>query len=136
MTGAPRNLTAVEIAIEISRTRARLSRGLAVLDRDYALRHLVVRTVRFVRHPEGSAAAIRETLSRDVVPLSLIGIGLGWLSFAGSHTGGDLLGRLVGALRSLEQLARDSGLLQQRVEPDAAPLPPPTQDGETIATGR
>jgi hypothetical protein len=130
MTDAPPKLTAAEIAIEISRTRARLSRGLAVLDRDYALRHLIVRTVRFVRHPAGNAAAIKEALSRDVVPLSLIGIGLGWLSFAGSRTGGDLLGRLMGALRSLEQLARDTGLLQQRVEPDAPPAPLAIPGGE------
>src|ERR1700675_599082 len=40
MTEPSRKLSSTEIIDEISRTRARLSHRLAVLDREYALRHL------------------------------------------------------------------------------------------------
>jgi hypothetical protein len=121
---APR-ASAAEIAAEIARTRDRLSRGLARLDRDYALRHLAVRATRLARSAEFDAGKLREALRRDGLPLAVIGIGLGWLSFAGSDAGRGLLQRLGGALAALQQLGREFGVGAATPEPPPAPLPPP-----------
>jgi len=119
--------SAAEIAADIVRTRERLSRGLAALDRDYALRHLAVRATRLARRTEFSAEKLRDALRRDAVPMALIGAGLGWLSFAGSGAGGDLLQRLGGALAALQQLGREFGFggAAATIEPAPASLPLP-----------
>ena len=118
--------SAAEIAAEIARTRERLSRGLAVLDREYALRHLAVRATRLARQTEFSAEKLGETLRRDALPLALIGAGLGWLSLAGSGAGRDLLQRLGGAFAALQQLGQEFGF-GGAAPPEPAPesLPPP-----------
>lgn len=121
---APR-ASAAELAAEIARTRDRLSRGLARLDRDYALRHLAVRATRLARHADFDAAKLREVLRRDGLPLAVIGIGLGWLSLAGSESGRGLLQRLAGALAALQHLGREFGVGAAAPEPPAAPLPAP-----------
>ncbi|HXZ01177.1 MAG TPA: hypothetical protein VEI03_14345 [Stellaceae bacterium] len=119
--------SAAEIAAEIARTRDRLSRGLARLDRDYALRHLAVRAVRLARKAEFDAGKLRETLRRDGLPLAVIGVGLGWLSFAGSDAGRDLLQRLGSALAALQQLGREFGVgaAPEPLPPQAAAIEPP-----------
>jgi hypothetical protein len=126
MTEPPKKLTSSEIVAEIFRTRVRMSRRLAVLDREYALRHLVVRTARFVRHTESNTATLGETLERDAVPLTLIAIGLGWLGLAGKATDGSVLQQLGSGIAALERVARDFGFLPARVE--VASPPPPTDD--------
>ncbi len=120
---APR-ASAAELAVEIARTRDRLSRGLAALDRDYALRHLAVRAARLARKAEFDTGKLRETLRRDGLPLAVIGRGLGWLSLAGS--GRDLWHRLTGALAALQQLGHEFGVGAAPPEaPAPAPLSPP-----------
>jgi hypothetical protein len=129
MTDPLHKLSSADIAAEISQTRARLSRRLAVLDREYALRHLIVRTARFVRHAEGSTAPIRETLGRDAMPLTLIAIGLGWLGLAGRNADGGVLQRLGSGIAALERVARDFGFLPARVELASTP---PDAEGPTV----
>ena len=122
---APR-ASAAELAVEIARTRDRLSRGLAALDRDYALRHLAVRAARLARKAEFDTGKLRETLRRDGLPLAVIGLGLGWLSLAGSGSGRDLWHRLTGALAALQQLGHEFGVGAAQPEaPAPAPLSPP-----------
>jgi hypothetical protein len=128
MTEPPKKLSSAEIVAEISRTRARMSRRLAVLDREYALRHLVVRTARFVRHAESNTATLGETLERDAVPLTLIAIGLGWLGIAGRNADGGVLQRVGSGIAALERVARDFGLLPARVEVAS----PPPAEGTTV----
>jgi hypothetical protein len=132
MTASPQRLSSAEIISEITQTRARLSRRLAVLDREYALRHLVVHVARFARHPESNAAAVGDTLGRDAVPLTLIAVGLGWLGFAGRSPDRALLRRVVSAIAALEQVAREFGLLPARVEPSSAAPSLPTNDGKPL----
>jgi hypothetical protein len=129
MTESSRKLSSTEIIDEISRTRARLSHRLAVLDREYALRHLVVRTARFVRHAESNAAPISETLGRDAVPLTLIAIGLGWLGLVGKTTDVSVLQPLGSGIAALERVARDFGFLPARIE---VASPPPAAEGTTV----
>jgi hypothetical protein len=123
--------SAMEIAAEIARTRERLSRGLAALDRDYALRHLAVRATRLARKGEIDTGKLGEVLRRDGLPLAVIGVGLGWLSLAGSGAGRDLLQRLSGTLAALQQLAREFGIGTAPAEAPPAPetLPPPDATG-------
>jgi hypothetical protein len=122
MTEPPAKLSSAAIISEISQTRARLSRRLAVLDREYALRHLVVRTARFVRHAESNAATVGETLGRDAVPLTLIALGLGWLGLTGKNADGSVLQRLGSGIVALERVARDFGFLPKRAEASPPPL--------------
>lgn len=124
-TPKPQNPSSAEIAAEIARTRARLSRGLAVLDRDYALRHLIVRAARLARNAASSAHGMNEALRRDAVPLAFIAIGLGWLSLAGRSAGTELLGRVTSTLAALQRLGQEFGLLSTHAEPAAAPSPLP-----------
>jgi hypothetical protein len=121
MTEPPQKLSSAEIVAEISRTRARLSRSLAVLDREYALRHLVVRMSRFVRHAETSAVAIGETVGPEVVPLTLIAIGFGWLGLAGKTADRGALQRVGSCIAALERIARHFGV-----------LPPPEPEGKPV----
>ncbi|MGO8918501.1 MAG: hypothetical protein ACLQJR_21585 [Stellaceae bacterium] len=118
--------SAAEIAAEIARTRDRLSRGLALLDRDYALRHLAVRALRLARASDFDPGKLGEALRRDALPLAVTGIGLGWLSLAGNSGGHDLLQRLAGALAALQQLGREFGIgAPPPAPPPPEPLPPP-----------
>ncbi len=128
---AARRASAAEIAAEIVRTRERLSRGLAALDRDYALRHLAVRATRLARKAEFDTGKLRETLRRDGMPLAVIGLGVGWLSLAGSGAGRDLLQRLSSALAAVQQLGREFGLgaAPEETPPPPATLPPPETGG-------
>jgi hypothetical protein len=119
------HLSAAEIGAEIARSRARLSRDLALLDRDYALRHLAVRAIRLAQHPEIDAKRVGQALRRDAAPLALIGLGLGWIAVVEEPAGREWLGRLRGAFAALQRLARELGLLSQTPEPPAAPLPEP-----------
>jgi hypothetical protein len=122
MTEPPAKLSSAAIISEISQTRARLSRRLAVLDREYALRHLVVTTARFARHAESNAATVGETLGRDAVPLTLIALGLGWLGLTGKNADGSMLQRLGSGIVALERVARDFGFLAKRAEASTSPL--------------
>jgi hypothetical protein len=126
-----RRLGTAELKLEIARTRERLSRSLAALDRDYALRHLAVRAARLMRKGEIDLGTLGETLRRDGPPLAVIGLGLGWLSLAGSGTGRDLLQRLGTALAALQQLGREFGIAAAPAEPPSPPatLPPPEAGG-------
>jgi hypothetical protein len=123
----PGRASAAEIAAEIAHTRERLSRGLAVLDREYALRHLVVRATRLARKGEIDTGKIGEVLRRDGAPLAVIALGLGWLGLAGSGAGRDLLPRLSGMLAALQQLGRELGIggTEAETPPPAEALPPP-----------
>jgi hypothetical protein len=112
--------SAREIAQEIARTRQRLSRSLARLDREYALRHLVVRVGRLVRSAE--KPALGEALRHDAVPLALVALGLGWLSVASRRDGGTGTGlvTLLGAFERLQRMGEELGLLPRRPTADAA----------------
>ena len=121
MSAAP---SAAEIAVEIARTRQRLSRSLARLDREYALRHLVVRAGRLVRSAEKPALA--QALRHDAVPLTLVALGLGWLGVAGRREGGTGLATLLGAFERLQRVGEELGLLPRRPTADpAAPIASP-----------
>jgi hypothetical protein len=114
--------TAAELAAGVARTRARLSRSLAKLDREYALRHLVVRAGRMMRDIEGAGPRLRDALHHDVVPLVFIGIGLGWLSFSG-RGGEAVLARVAVTLARLQSLAIELVFLPRRsaaAAPDTA----------------
>jgi hypothetical protein len=114
---AVERVTSAELAGEIAATRARLSRGLAVLDRDYALRHLAVRAIRVARRPEFDMKRIGEALRRDFAPLAIIGLGLGWIALAGERSGRDVIARLAGAVAALQHLGRELGLVPGEAEP-------------------
>jgi len=130
VTGPPQRLSPAEIAAEIARTRARMACTLSVLDREYALRHLVVRAIRLARHPQSGARALREALHRDALPLGFIGIGLGWLSFADNAAGKDLLARLAAAFAALQRIAGDLGFLPPPPPPAGPPLTPPPEPAD------
>lgn len=119
------HVSAAEIAAEITRSRARLSRDLALLDRDYALRHLALRAIRLAQHPEIDGKRLGQALRRDAAPLAVIGFGLGWIAVVEEPAGRDWLGRLGGAFAALERLAREFGLLPRTPEPPSPPLPEP-----------
>ncbi|HUC69357.1 MAG TPA: hypothetical protein VMA53_28320 [Stellaceae bacterium] len=119
------HLCAAEIAAAIARSRARLSRDLALLDRDYALRPLALRAIRRAQPPDIDAKRLGEALRRDAAPLALIGLGLGWIAVAGAPAGRAWLARLGGAITALQQLARESGLWPRMPEPPAPPVPEP-----------
>lgn len=121
MTGpaAPERLSAAEIAAEIANTRARLSHGLARLDRDYALRHLLVRGRRLVAGEDGGEMV--ETVKRNALPLALVGLGLAWLGVAGRKGGAELAGRLAGALAELQGMAQVLRLVTVKEPPPAPP---------------
>jgi len=115
---------AEEIAREIARTRERLSRSLARLDREYALRHLVVRAGRFVRAAE--KPALGEALRREAAPLTLVALGLGWLGIAAGRNGGSGMASLFATLERLQRVGQELGLLPRPApaEPAARSSPP------------
>jgi hypothetical protein len=119
-------LTAAELAGEIAQSRARLSRDLATLDRDYALRHLAVRAIRLARRPELEVRRVGEALRKDVVPLAFIGVGLGWFALAGERSGREVVARLTGAVAALQHLARELGFApgESGPPPEAGEAPP------------
>jgi hypothetical protein len=114
---------AVEIAHEIARTRERLSRSLARLDREYALRHLVVRVGRLVRAAE--KPVLGEALRREAAPLALVALGLGWLGIAARRDGGSGVASLFTTLERLQRLGEELGLLPRQAPPEPAPTPTP-----------
>jgi hypothetical protein len=118
---------AEEIAREIARTRERLSRSLARLDREYALRHLVVRAGRLVRAAE--KPALGEAFRRDAAPLALVALGLGWLGTAARRDGGGMAS-LFATIERLQRLAQELGLLPRSAPPEpAAPASRPDNIG-------
>ena len=106
MTEPPvvRSLDSSEISEEIERTRARLSRCMAALDREYALRNLFVHTIRAVRDSETHPTDLARAVRREAVPLALIGIGAAWIAFRRGE-GTALLRRLAVALDVVRDLA-------------------------------
>jgi hypothetical protein len=103
-----REVSTAEISAAIAQSRARLAHRLAVLDREYALRHLFVRGTRMIRHHgDLDAASLRERMRSDVLPLALIGLGLAWLTLVGRRDGAQLGRRLIDGLSHLQELARD-----------------------------
>jgi hypothetical protein len=103
-----REVSAAEIAEAIAESRARLAHTLAVLDREYALRHLFVRGTRVLRrHPDPGGAPLRERMRGDILPLAVIGIGLAWLTLVGRRDGAQLGRRLIDGVTHLQALARD-----------------------------
>jgi hypothetical protein len=110
-----------EIAREIARTRERLSRSLARLDREYALRHLVVRAGRLVRAAE--KPAIGEALRREAAPLTLLALGLGWLGIAAGRNGG--VASLFATIERLQRVGQELGLLPRPAPPEPAATPSP-----------
>jgi hypothetical protein len=104
----PREVSAAEIAEAIVKSRARLARTLAVLDREYALRHLFVRGTRMLRHKTDlGAGAFPKAMRSGILPLALIGLGLAWLALVGRREGAQLGRRLIDGLTHLQELARD-----------------------------
>ncbi len=92
--GTPAGLSAAEIAAEIARTRSRLSHSLAMLDREYALRHLFVRGLRIAHDGVFDAGSVAQGVRKDIVPVALISTGLAWIALAGRGGGGRLLDQL------------------------------------------
>lgn len=109
--------SADEIAREIARTRERLSRSLARLDREYALRHLVVRAGRLVRATE--KPALGDALRREAAPLALVALGLGWLGIAAGRSG-DGVTSLFATLERLQRVGQELGLLPRRAPSESA----------------
>ena len=122
-TAHMRAASAAEIAAEIERTRVRLSHTLAALDREYAVRHLVVRAVRAVEGAEPGAGQAVAGLRRNVVPLSLIGLGIGWLLYADHGPGAPLVRLVPEILARLHGIATGLGELLGLAERAAANPP-------------
>jgi hypothetical protein len=110
-----------ELEVEIARTRARLSHGLAVLDREYGLRHLLVRGTRMAQAAGARPGAAAEAMRREILPLALIGAGTLWLSL-GRDGGSGLLQRLLAAVKDVERLGKQ--LLGLGGEASLVTLPP------------
>lgn len=103
----PDMLSAAEIADEIVRTRARLSHSLMVLDREYALRNAFVHGTRLLHGTQLDPGNMREAVRRHILPLSLIGIGLVWLTLAGRQENTDVAGRFLRGLAHVQRLGRE-----------------------------
>jgi len=83
-----------EIENDIAHTRADLSETLDALERRLAPRHLFEVGVDMLRGTmNGNSGRITESLSRNPVPLALIGVGLGWLLLSNTRTGAHYAGR-------------------------------------------
>lgn len=100
-------LSAAEIAQAVVRSRERLGHSLAKLDSEYALRHLFVRGTRLLRAGEWRGAAVSDAIRRDILPLSLVGLGVAWLTFVERRNGAKPVPRLLEGLAHLQQLARE-----------------------------
>jgi hypothetical protein len=102
-----REVSAAEIAEAIAKSRARLAHTLAVLDREYALRHLFVRGTRMLRrHGDPGGATLAERMRGDILPVAVLGIGLAWLTLVGRRDGAQLGRRLIEGVTHLQALAR------------------------------
>ncbi|HEY0526203.1 MAG TPA: DUF3618 domain-containing protein [Stellaceae bacterium] len=83
-----------EIENDIAHTRADLSETLDALERRLAPRHLFEVGVDMLRGTmNGNSGRITESLSRNPLPLALIGVGLGWLLLSNTRTGAHYSGR-------------------------------------------
>jgi len=120
-TGERPSVTALEG--EIERVRARLSRTLALMDRGYAVRPILLRSVRAVRSIERQPGGVVEELRRDILPLSLVGIGLLWLAL-GRKEGAAQLRRLLDSLVRVEHAVWQS--IAPQPEPPNGTLEPPS----------
>jgi hypothetical protein len=98
-------LSASEIADEITRTRARLSRVLALIDREYALRNIFVHGLRAMREAEIDRAHLLDEVRAKAVPFAIIGVGFAWLTLDRTR-GAGLVQRLSRALADMQNLAR------------------------------
>ena len=97
MTGAGERPSSEALEASIAETRRRLSATLARLDRDYALRAVLLHG-RDVLYP-----TLAMPPTRELLPLSLVGVGLAWLMLARGN--GDPARRLADGLAKLRQLA-------------------------------
>jgi mono/diheme cytochrome c family protein len=105
-------LGSADIAQDMVATRARLSRALAVIDREYALRNLFVHSARPAAEGKG-APAVASALKRNAVPLSRVGIGIAWMAFANRED--DILRRFKDAVgRAWRMLETPRGRLRRR----------------------
>ena len=88
-----------------------LSHSLMLLDREYGLRHLFVRGTRLLQETGGDPGRARAAVRENILPLSLIGIGLAWLTVAvrSEHADGSALLR---GFAHLQDIARDLGVLR------------------------
>lgn len=116
-----------ELEAEILRTRERLAHGLAALDREYGLRHLLVRGTRLVRGAEHQPGVLAETVRREILPLALIGTGLAWLAL-GRKESGDLLRRLLDSASHVQNLAKEFIALTPTRRSISASAPPAASD--------
>lgn len=115
-------VSAAEIAQAIARSRERLGHSLATLDREYALRHLVVRGARMLHSGEWRHTSVSAAIRRDMLPLSLVGLGLAWLTLVERRDGAQVARRLIERLAHLQQLARE--LIAFAAVSATAPVPP------------
>lgn len=105
----PARLSAAEIAAEIARTRSRLSRSLATLDREYALRHVFVRSLRMVHDGKLDVGSLAQGVQKNIVPVALIAAGLAWVALAGRGGASALVDRLADGIALLKGLAQQFG---------------------------
>jgi len=121
------------IADQIAQTRMRLSSRLADIDREYALRHYVVRGTRIVRHAhQGSDQSLR-TIGRVGLPLAIAA--LGYLALANGREGQELAHRVLHAVNTLRDLVHESvaAFMDKSVSPEQAS--PPQSDGFELDDG-
>ncbi|MBV8654193.1 MAG: hypothetical protein JO255_22225 [Alphaproteobacteria bacterium] len=118
----PETVGVAELEAGIARTRARLSHGLAVLDREYGLRHLLVRGTRLAQAAGERSSAAAEAVRREILPLALIGAGTLFLSL-GPNGGAGLLQRLFAAVGHIQGLGKDLLALAAAAQPADAPPP-------------
>jgi len=111
--------SAPELAAEIANTRARISRALARLDRDYALRHLFVSAEHAVVGADIGTAELKKIVRRNGIPLVFIAVGLGWIAY-GDRAGVGAMARVAVMLGPLKNLAVELGLLP-KPQPDPGP---------------
>lgn len=109
-------MSVAAILEDIARTRARLSHSLMLLDREYGLRHLFLRGTRLLRETGADSGRISEAARENILPLSLIGVGLAWLTLAARR--GDGSGSmLLRGLAHLQDVADDLRSLRTRDHP-------------------
>lgn len=109
-------MSAADLLEDIGRTRARLSHSLMLLDREYALRYLFLRGTRVLQETAGDPGLIGKAARENILPLSLIGIGLAWLTVGGRRQHGDVSPLLRG-LAHVQDLVRDLRALAPRDPP-------------------
>jgi hypothetical protein len=114
MGDAPSSVS--ELAAEIGTTRVRISRSLARLDRDYALRHLFVSAEHAVVGADIGTAELKKMVRRNGIPLVFIAVGLGWIAY-GDRAGVGAMARVAAVFGPLRNLAVELGVLP-RSQPD------------------